>query len=314
MRHLLDPKRDLVFKLLLADERNREILKSFLTAVLAPPEPIVEVEVLNPETPRETLQQKGAVLDVRIRLLDGTLINVEMQAAWHAGLWQRVLYYGARQYAGQLVQGDRYQELAPVVTVFVLGFARLPTERFHSVFRFREDDEHFALTSELSVHVLELPKLPPGPPAAGEPSVLSWCRFFAAQSDEELEQVAMVDSNIRRAKQALERLSADPFTQQLLREQEIWAWNYENTLRLTRREGEEEGRAEGKAEGRAEGKAEGRAEGEATALLAVLAARGVSVSEEQSATIRDCRDFALLETWLRRAISASSCEDVLRAT
>jgi hypothetical protein len=36
----LDPKLDVVFKLLFADEQNRPLLVSFLTAVLQPPEPI----------------------------------------------------------------------------------------------------------------------------------------------------------------------------------------------------------------------------------------------------------------------------------
>jgi hypothetical protein len=62
------------------------------------------------------------------------------------------------------------------------------------------------------------------------------------------------------------------------------------------------------AHGRAEGEAHGRAE----ALLAVLEARGLSVSAEQLATIRGCRDLAQLDAWLRRALSATSSAEVLR--
>jgi hypothetical protein len=75
-------------------------------------------------------------------------------------------------------------------------------------------------------------------PAAGEPPVLRWCRFFAAQSELELEQLATMDPNLRQAKNALERLSADPAAQELARERELAVWNYERGLRLARTEGE----------------------------------------------------------------------------
>ena len=45
MHPLLDPKLDVIFKLLFSHERNRNLLVSLLTAVLDPPEPIVGVEV-----------------------------------------------------------------------------------------------------------------------------------------------------------------------------------------------------------------------------------------------------------------------------
>jgi hypothetical protein len=67
-------------------------------------------------------------------------------------------------------------------------------------------------------------------------------------------------------------------------------------------------------EGKAEGKAEGCAEGEARALLAVLSARGLTVTEHQVAQIRSCSDLERLERWLRRAVSASCTEEVLSSS
>jgi hypothetical protein len=71
--------------------------------------------------------------------------------------------------------------------------------------------------------------------------MLKWAKFFAAKTDDELEQVAMSDPDLTEAKTALERLSADPAAKQLARERELAEWNYERTLRLTREEGREEG-------------------------------------------------------------------------
>ncbi|MEZ4298325.1 MAG: Uma2 family endonuclease [Polyangiaceae bacterium] len=62
---------------------------------------------------------------------------------------------------------------------------------------------------------------------------------------------------------------------------------------------------------RKEGREEGREEGRAQAVLAVLAARGVTIPDEQRARILRCREPAQLDEWLRRAASARSAGDVL---
>ena len=51
MRRTLDPKLDVVFKLLFSDERNKGLLISLVSAVLKPAAPISDIEILNPETP-----------------------------------------------------------------------------------------------------------------------------------------------------------------------------------------------------------------------------------------------------------------------
>ena len=62
---------------------------------------------------------------------------------------------------------------------------------------------------------------------------------------------------------------------------------------------------------REEGEAKGKAEGRAEALLEVLAARGLVVTDSQRERILHCTDAALLQQWLRRAVSAASSEEVL---
>ena len=68
--------------------------------------------------------------------------------------------------------------------------------------------------------------------------------------------------------------------------------------------------AEGKAEGLAEGKAEGLAQGKAEDVLTVLATRGLKVTPGQQARIRQSTDLAQLDEWLRRAVTASSADEI----
>jgi hypothetical protein len=60
----------------------------------------------------------------------------------------------------------------------------------------------------------------------------------------------------------------------------------------------------------AQGKTEGKTEGEAAALLAVLAARGIEVPAEARDRITGCTDLDQLDTWVRRASTASSIGDL----
>ena len=64
----LDPKLDVVFKILFSAQENRELLISLLSAVLRPSSPIASVQVLNPEMPKELVTDKGSVLDLHVKL------------------------------------------------------------------------------------------------------------------------------------------------------------------------------------------------------------------------------------------------------
>jgi hypothetical protein len=58
----------------------------------------------------------------------------------------------------------------------------------------------------------------------------------------------------------------------------------------------------------AEGEARGEARGEAKAIVAVLAARNIPVTEEARGRINECTDLDQLDTWIRRAATVDSLE------
>ena len=95
------------------------------------------------------------------------------------------------------------------------------------------------------------------------------------------------------------------------------AGTYEYKSDFARRyyhQGQTEGRAEGLTEGltagRTEGLTEGRAEGEVRALLAILNARGIPVPDDVHARIATCTDLDHLDTWVRRASTATTIQDL----
>jgi predicted transposase/invertase (TIGR01784 family) len=241
-RSTLDPKLDIVFKMLFGHPDNRSSLVAFLTAVLRPSSPIRAVRVES-EPSKPSVDDKEIALDLHVELEDGQQVNVEMQTEPRPARRERALYYWARMHAGQLGRGEGYAELSRSVVVLILGFSELRGERFHSLFRVREVHDSEELSDQLEVHVLELPKLRLTA-TSDEPQLVEWGKFLAASSDAELEELAMKNPDLRQAKAALERLSADPDAriQAELRDRAVKS--YQLDLGKVRKEGRIEGRAE----------------------------------------------------------------------
>ena len=206
-------------------------------------------------------------------------------------------------FAASIDAGGTSLELTTFIGPLIVfaDFVLLEGPRLHSVFQLRERHSLQLLTDQLELHVLELPKLATAPERNEEPELARWCKFLSATSDADLDELAMESPALKQAKEALEELSHDPLARLRAEQRELSRIAYDLAMSATR----EEGKAAGLAKGLAMGKAE--------SLLAVLAARGLAVSDEQAAFIRACRDLEQLDAWLRRAVSAMSCRDLLRA-
>lgn len=244
-RVTLDPKLDVVFKLLFAAERNRDILRSFLTAVLRPPSPIDVLRINNPTIPGSDQLKRQVILDVHVVLHDGQHIDVEMQARRHGGPRPRWLFNWGAVFTDQLDSGHEFARLKPVVCIIIMDFLEFQGPRFHSIFRVLEVHNYEEFSQHLEIHTLELPKLSHVTPDADDEAVLVWGKFFAADSDEELEQLAMNHPIIAPATSALTTLSQDPAARELARQRRLAELDYLSGI--------DEARAEGKAEGKAEG-------------------------------------------------------------
>jgi predicted transposase/invertase (TIGR01784 family) len=248
MRRLLDPTLDVVFKLLFTTgPESPRVLRSLLTAVLRPKSPITSVTVLNPEIPRESVLDKGIVLDLLAVLEDGTRLDVEMQSDKRPAFRNRALYYWARTFSQQLERGADYHALRPVISVLFLDYPELEAGRLHSIFQLLETHDHVRFTDALEIHLIELPELRHlrDTERDNDADLVRWSRFFAATNDAEIEDLAMSDSAIRDATNVLERLSADPAAQALARQRELALVTYKIEMTAAKEEGIAEGKAEG---------------------------------------------------------------------
>ncbi len=297
----LDPKLDIVFWMLFGAEQNRALLISLLNAVLQPPVPIEWAEVEHAQPERLGVDDKGIALDVRVRLTNGEQIDVEMQTQRHPALRERALYYWARLYVGQLQRGLAYTDLRRCVVVWITSFNELPERRFHSVFSLREARGMAPLTDHIELHLVELPKLCDELDENDEPSLVAWGKFLTATADEDLETLAMENPVLKQAKDALDRLSADPESRVRAEQREMALISYELGLSVARREGIVQGIERGIEQGRAQGRAE--------ILVRQLTIKFGALPASVTARMATATDEELLN-WSDRVLSAATLESV----
>ena len=93
-----DPRTDFAFKKIFGNEYAKEVLISFLNAVLQLDEPheIVSVTLLDPYEAPKTKYQQNSFLDVKCVDARGVTFVVEMQVAYVAGFEKHVIYNASK--------------------------------------------------------------------------------------------------------------------------------------------------------------------------------------------------------------------------
>jgi len=77
--YTLTLKNDYLFKLLLGSEENKACLQDFLECVLdMPAGMITDLELLDKELSKDEITDKTGILDVKLRLKDGTTIDIKI--------------------------------------------------------------------------------------------------------------------------------------------------------------------------------------------------------------------------------------------
>ena len=151
---------DLIFKNYF--KLHKEALKSLLKAFLPLPKNsfIQKVTILDSLLPSLSQEEKSSIMDLRLQLQNGELVNVEMQAFPHACFTERILFYWAKNYSSQLKAGQEYHTLCPVYSLVFSTFDLFSkTNSFYMSFSLRADTSpHFYFTEDMCVVTVELNK------------------------------------------------------------------------------------------------------------------------------------------------------------
>lgn len=284
---------DLVFKFVFGGEHSTRYLRSLLSAIQedAGYPAVASVEIMNPFNVQDATDAKLSVVDVRARDVHGTRFTMEAQSTNHQAFAQRVLYYWAKTYAGQIREGDFYTTLKPVVGINLLDFRFFPEEEGaprHATFVPRcPAAPDLPPLQDLVLHFLELPRfdtVDSNPSTALE----RWIYFIInrgrekAMKDPVMKQILEESPEIAEADRRYEEFLAD----EQLRSRMDARDKFIRTQAQLLYEAEAKGRIEGEAAGRRQGEVAGRRQGEAAGrdaerreMARRLKARDVSTAE-----------------------------------
>ncbi|NEQ09620.1 MAG: Rpn family recombination-promoting nuclease/putative transposase [Moorea sp. SIO4E2] len=157
----ISPKIDYVFKKIFGSKESKNILISFLNAIIYDGEPIIQsLTIINPYNPGQVLTLKDTYLDVKAVLADGEIVLIEMQVSSMTCFSKRVLYNMVKGYVNQLKTAEDYIRLKPVIAVTITDFILFDeTQQIINQFVFQEKTEKFeCLEEELQLIFIELPK------------------------------------------------------------------------------------------------------------------------------------------------------------
>ena len=221
-----DPLNNFFFYKIFREKGNEIQLMSFINAVLdkSGNNKIVSVEIQeNTSFMAEILGGKSCILDVRAKLPNGSLVNIEVQIRNKHNIDRRSLFYFSKVYTSKLKSGYDYIELPNVIAINIVDFDFPPTQSYHSCFHLCEDTERdIILTDAIEVHFINMVRYKKQLNDKSNEQFLNdplcrWLAWFDKDSPTELlQEVIKMDSTIQTADDRMEHITQS--------EEEMWAY------------------------------------------------------------------------------------------
>ncbi len=249
---------DYIFKRTFTREGTKEILKDFLEAILD--EKIFDLNVRNSEIPKEILNEKASILDIRAEFNNGNIVDIEMQVHDTQNIKERSTVYMSKNIATQVKKAEDYQNLTKSIVIFILNFNLYNRNSYHQVahMKFEKakeseyvymgyDKEEEIANKNLEMHFIELPKFIKKNPGV-EGKLEQWLWLICGK-EEKVKMAEEKNDEIKKAVDLVEEMLADPEIRELYDARMMARFNYVTSMANAKRSGLEEGKKEGKEEG-----------------------------------------------------------------
>ncbi len=255
----LNPKTDFAFKRIFGSDRSREILLSFLNAILGLETPyrMVDLTILDPYLAPKIQGMKDTYLDVRARDEQGKWYIIEMQVLNVAGFEKRILYNACKAYAGQIKRGEDYHLLTDVIAITITDFVMFgELADIVTKFQLRAQTGQVVYSDDLELVFAELPKFTKTEPEL-ETVLDRWFYFLKhAGGLEAVPANLQTEPAIVEAFDIANKAGLTPEELDDQERREIFIQDQRGALMLAEQRGVEKGREEGLEEGLKKGRDE----------------------------------------------------------
>lgn len=237
----ISAKLDIVFKMLFANEKNRDILKEFLSDMLdIPLDKLHNIRVKNPEINPEFADEKYYRLDLNIDI-GNQLVNIELQVRRESYYSDRTLLYWSKLYSSQLEEGSSYNDLCPCIVINIVDYIAFKKhDDFHSKFEAWDIEHYEKLSDKMEIHFFELKKIKKNQDISDRKKL--WLRFIKADTREEFAMLENIGvPAIEKGVQALYDINSDEKAKEYIRMREKALLDEISELEAAKNEGRAEG-------------------------------------------------------------------------
>ena len=245
---------DYLFKLLLGSEENKACLQDFLECVLDMSEGMItDLELLDKELTKDAVTDKTGILDVKIRLNDGTTIDIEIQNSWSSEFIPRTLFYWSKMYIEGFKEGEPYTSLTKCITINLISQGFNLNHKVHSAYSILEQNTHQPLTDLMEIHFLNLSAAQKygiqKNPIEKRQKLLNWLQFIETDSSEVRKMLATTSPILQMLNEKIDVLSLKPEERKLYESRMKLKSDIATISEVQFKAGAEWGIAEGEARG-----------------------------------------------------------------
>ena len=212
-------KNDYAFKRLLGVEENKAILQDFLECVLdLEHDEIDGLELLDKELKKEHAEDRTGILDIQVRLRNGMLIDVEMQAVWENFFVERSFAYLNKMYAFELKAGEPFSKAHRCVGINIIGKGFNLNNELCSQSAFVDTTTGKIITDKITMYFLNLEKargLPISKGKTKEERLINWAKFIDTESKEERKMLALSSPILELLNEKVVEITRSPEEQSL---------------------------------------------------------------------------------------------------
>ena len=248
---MLPLSNDYVFKRIFGKGGNEKILKSLLEAILKIN--IKKIEVKNPEIPKEAIDEKLSILDIKAEINENTMVDIELQVGNTTAIERRLIVYNAKLIAGDIKVSEEYKNVKDTIIICIindnivkrnayLSLAMLKyekTEEIRYVNMGYEKEEEEYLTDMVKYYIIELPKFKKKKPKVAD--LLEKWLYVIGGDQKMMEEYKKENEEIKEAIEQLKEMSADEYERELYEIRERSRLTYNTEMYEARRKGLVEG-------------------------------------------------------------------------
>ncbi len=273
---------DYIFKKIFAKKGNESLLQDLLNSILQIKIKSIEV-IADANLERQLESNKLGILDIKAKVDEDTIIDIEIQIINRYNMIERTLFYWSGLYYNVLQKGEDYKEIKKVIAINILDYNEFEEGPYHEIAKLRREYLYKILTDKIEIHFIQIPKFKKQRKDM-KTKLDMWMDFISQIDEKEVKNAMSKNKEIKKAQEEYEYLTGDEEERRIafLREKAIRDENsiFDAGKDIGRREGKEEGKEEGIEIGKEQGIEIGKEQG-----IEIGKEQGIEIGKEQGIEI-----------------------------